>query len=267
MTAVVTTVDKIVPENLDECIKYAKAITAKICTSCGCMSIYPELQSDALVGMLDAIEKFDATKNVKFKHYVYIRVAGAVLDGMRGSFCGSRNAVAFKKRLDKAMDELRTSDSEKLAEGLGMTLTELNKQRDYIENSVVQVSFSDIVPEGSSEIALDACIPDYVRIQPSDTDRLLAKEIFAIAKKILTPQEQEIFFSIYKGDNNMVETGKRLGISGSRVSQVHPRIISKIKSVMDGVSIEEVNQAGKERSKTVAKRAATVIEAPTEEAH
>ena len=186
------------------------------------------------MGLLDAIEKFDLTRNIKFETYASKRVRGAIIDSLRKEDILPKNVREQAKKIEKAYitkeAELgrKATDTEIMQE-LGMTKDEFYGSIDKIKGiSVVSMDaeilnsdgekfyFEDIAGEEGSAIA--------------DFEKKEAVEKLAEIIEKLDREERIVLETYYWDGLTLKEIGSVLGISESRVCQIHTKIILKIRS-------------------------------------
>jgi RNA polymerase sigma factor FliA len=193
-----------------------------------------DLYLEGIVGLLDAIEKFDLTRNIKFETYASKRVRGAIIDSLRKEDILPKNVREQAKKIEKAYitkeAELgrKATDTEIMQE-LGMTNDEFYGSIDKIKGiSVVSMDaeilnsdgkkfyFEDIAGEEGSAIA--------------DFEKKEAVEKLAEIIEKLDREERIVLETYYWDGLTLKEIGSVLGISESRVCQIHTKIILKIRS-------------------------------------
>ncbi|HGJ66652.1 TPA: FliA/WhiG family RNA polymerase sigma factor [bacterium] len=202
-----------------------------------------DLVSDGLIGLLDAIEKYDPKKQSKFKTYAAIRIRGAMLDTIRKTRWAT---TVFQRKIKKLMKTntileqklLRHPTEEELAEEMNMELDQFRKMMLQIGPSVIFIGSHQAFEYENMEL-LESSISDEMSINPEEhaiSDEISATLINAI--KCL-PKKSAIVISLYYYEEmTMKEIAKVLSITESRVCQIHAQallrlfqiICSKIKS-------------------------------------
>ncbi len=193
-----------------------------------------DLYSVGIIGLVDAINKFDPARNVKFETYCAKRIYGAIIDDIRKRDRVPRLVRARAQQLQKVTEKLesifgRSPSDEELADELQMNMEEFyNFQRDANASVLVSLntkhSDSD-AEEGFSQldhIANQKSQDPFIEIQRRDLKEYLIKGF--------SRQEQLIFTLYHLEEMTMKEIGDSLGISESRVSQLHTSIITRLKS-------------------------------------
>jgi RNA polymerase sigma factor for flagellar operon FliA len=192
---------------------------------------FDDLVSSGVIGLMDAIDKYDPTRDNKFKTYAEFRIRGAILDELRAQDWVPRSVREKAKKLDRAHT--------KLEQGLGRVPTEEElmaelqiSKEEYFEllNEVKSVSILSLDEAGSFNSSdrrsivnlLDSCkIPNPI----SQLNLKGVKETVTKAIENL-PEKQRLVLSLYYyEDLNLKEIGEVLDVTESRVSQLHTQAI------------------------------------------
>ncbi len=194
-----------------------------------------ELINSGVLGLMDAIEKFDPTRDVQFKTYAEFRIRGAILDELRAMDWVPRSVRQRSNLLEDTYARLeqelgRAATEEEMARELGMALEEFQAVLARA-GGISLVSFEDIrvgeEEEGRSLLdtlaGLDEDDPQY-RITFEELKRLLGQAIDAL------PDRERLVISLYYFDElTMKEIGKTLDITESRVSQIHTQAVLRLR--------------------------------------
>lgn len=234
--------ERLILEHLPQ-IKY---IAHRISTKLPAHVEMNDLVSAGVIGLLDAVEKFDPSRGVKFKTYAELRVKGAILDSLRNLDWAPRSLRKRSKDLEKAYKELeqrlgRPASDKEVSEQLGITLDEFYELIDQIKGlnlgSFHELTFQD--EERNSE-PLVKYVPDAPQADPffvfhkTELRDLLAKAIDALPKK------ERLVVSLYYYDElTMKEIGKVLGVNESRVSQLHTKAMLRLRTKLRKVKEAE----------------------------
>ncbi len=194
-----------------------------------------EFYSVGVIGLIDAVDKFDLSKNVQFETYASIRIRGSIKDFMRKQDWVSRNIREKEKLILDTRKELRSEldrepDDIEIAKAAQLSLNEYAKVINYIENSNM-ASFENAVNNGISpmERGSDEYNPQRV-LEKKEMEKILAQEIGKLSKR-----KQQIIALYYKEELNLKEIGEVLDISESRVSQIMKEVNEELR-----VNIESV---------------------------
>lgn len=202
-----------------------------------------DLVNCGIIGLIDAIEKFDLSRNVQFKTYAEFRIKGAMLDELRSLDWVPRSIRRKITELDKTYSELesklgRPATDEEVAKTLDISLSDYHRLLDETKS----VSFMDIenLRPKPADISNAANI-DFLAFDQDDpfSDILLSQVRDIIAKAIDDlPEKEKLTVSLYYFDElTMKEIGEVLGYTESRISQMHSkammRLRTKLKKTMD----------------------------------
>ena len=176
-----------------------------------------DLISDGVIGLMDAIDKFDPERGLQFQTYAVSRIRGAIVDGLRASDWVPRSVRERIRDIDAAQAKLERSlgraptDPEVAAE-LGMTVKELRKVYSQTANTSV-VSFEATVADDEG--------PRAVADVPGSDDDLPAGFLSAVRE---LPERDQVVVALYYWERlTLAEIGQVLGVTESRVSQLHSR--------------------------------------------
>lgn len=215
--------------NATDYVSYVDSVTFKMCRSFGCVNDFDDLRSCGYLGLLEAVDRYDSTKNVTFKQFAYIRISGAIVDGMRGLYAGSKKSVSFKRKLEELQSKLGTADSETLAAELGMSLSEFNKNKGDL-NKMCRANFTDLCPTTSDNGPLDESIfGEYTMVESDSDQKLTLDEVWKFISDNYSDRDVTIMKLLYCKELTMAEAGKAVGLTECRISQIHYKIVNDIR--------------------------------------
>jgi RNA polymerase sigma factor for flagellar operon FliA len=199
-----------------------------------------DLVSNGMFGLMDALEKFDPARAVKFETYAIPRIRGAILDELRAMDWVPRS-IRFKAReLDKANNELeaelkRPPTDEEVAQRLGIPVSEL--QEVLAQISFVSVMALDEVVGGGDERGEPRSLLDTLADAASGdpTSELEGQEmrgILAAAINSLSEREKIVITLYYFEGLTLSEIGEILGVTESRVCQIHTKAVGGLRQSM-----------------------------------
>jgi RNA polymerase sigma factor for flagellar operon FliA len=192
-----------------------------------------DLIHSGILGLMDAIEKFEPARNIKFKTYAELRIKGAILDGLRELDWVPRSLRRKKKDIESAYHLLeqqmgRAATDEQVADHLGIPLEELHKNLDDLKG-VTLGTFVEVGEDGEGE-SLISFVPDPDAEDPSQTYQASEiKEILREAMDILPKKEKFVVQLYYFDELTMKEIGTLLNITESRVSQLHTKAMLRLR--------------------------------------
>jgi len=195
---------------------------------------YDDLVSYGIFGLLDAIEKFDPERNVKFKTYAKTRIRGAILDELRVLDWTPRSIRQKSKQLEKALLDLeaqlgREPSDDEIAAQLQISVKELHRLYDDTKQSLM-MSLDEGDPEGEGNVSRKDFLEDVHLITPeknaerNELKRILAEEITKLSER-----ERLVIVLYYFEQLTSKEIGKILGVSDSRISQLHTKAVLRLR--------------------------------------
>ncbi|MGC8736948.1 MAG: sigma-70 family RNA polymerase sigma factor [Dissulfurimicrobium sp.] len=196
-----------------------------------------DLMSAGVIGLMDAVEKFDPSKNIQFKTYAEFRIRGAILDELRNLDWIPRSIRRKSSELEQTYKRLekelgRPAEDEEAANALGLDMEEFYK---LLEETRC-VTFMDIdairrrLPDGNDEdifdlIAGDGSADPFEQLKLTDIKRLVVDAIESL------PIKERLVLSLYYYEElTMKEIGEIMGYTESRISQLHTKAILRIKA-------------------------------------
>ena len=214
-----------------------KVVAGRLSMYLGYNVEYDDLVSYGIFGLIDAIDKFDCLKDVKFETYASLRIRGAILDQIRKMNWIPRTIRQKQKRIDAAIKEIeaqygRSATDEEIAKRLGITDDEYLDWQSQMKITNV-VSLNEFLEQGS-EVSNEA---GSTRSSTFDSpeeilEREELKKMLAQALEILTEKERKVVLLYYYEDLTLKEISNILEVSESRISQLHTRALQKMRGKM-----------------------------------
>ena len=211
-----------------------KVVAGRLSMYLGYNVEYEDLVSYGIFGLIDAIDKFDCLKDVKFETYASLRIRGAILDQIRKMDWIPRTIRQKQKRIDSATKEIetkygRSATDEEIAEILGITDEEYLGWQSQMKITNV-VSLNEFLEQGS-EVPNEA---NNTRSAAFDSpeeilERDELKKMLAQALELLTEKERKVIVLYYYEDLTLKEISNILEVSESRISQLHTRALQKMR--------------------------------------
>ncbi|WMT17961.1 FliA/WhiG family RNA polymerase sigma factor [Parageobacillus toebii] len=197
-----------------------------------------ELISLGLMGLYDALEKFDPSRDLKFDTYASFRIRGAIFDGLRKEDWLPRSVREKAKKIEETIEKLeqrymRSVTAKEVADELGITEEEVYTAVN--ENFFANVlSFQHVITENKEEENALLAIRD--EKTPSPEEEVLKQELYEKLAEViqqLSEKEQLVISLFYKEELTFTEIGEILGLSTSRISQLHSKAIFKLRKILE----------------------------------
>lgn len=205
---------------------------------------HDDLASYGTFGLVDAIEKFDLALGFKFETYAITRIRGSIIDELRLMDWVPRSVRSRQRAVSKAADKLeaelnRKATDAELAVELEMTIEDVasiraQTSRTYIgyydeESPDHEDSFRDTIPDDSVNISNDSAMRDVIeRIR---ADLALGAE--------LSPERERMVLALYYNEGlTLSEVGQVLGVTESRICQIHTKAVSQLRDMITPSDLE-----------------------------
>ncbi len=194
-----------------------------------------DVKSYGLMGLYDALEKFDITRDLKFDTYASFRIRGAILDGLRKEDWLPRSLREKNKKIEAAIERLeqrfmRNVTVEEIAQEVEMTEEEVN-------NAITEGFFANILSidesnkDSDEKEGLSYSVRDKNSLTPEEhTVKVELYDELADAIVELNDKEQLVVSLFYHEELTLTEIGQVLGLSTSRISQIHSKALFKLRT-------------------------------------
>jgi RNA polymerase sigma factor for flagellar operon FliA len=200
-----------------------------------------DLVSYGLLGLIGAIERFDPDREIKFETYAISRIRGAIIDELRSLDWVPRSVRTRAREIERAIAELerrlhRAPTDEEIAAKVGITTDEL-------ENSLSEISRSSMAAldelwspsGGGDQIALIDTIEDEDAPDPEfSLEQAEMREALGDSIARLPEREKLVVTLYYYEELTLREIGEVLGVTESRVSQLHTKAVLRLKARLSG---------------------------------
>lgn len=195
---------------------------------------YDDLVGYGVFGLIDAIDKFDTCKDVKFETYASLRIRGAILDQIRKMDWIPRTIRQRQKKIDTVIREIetatgRTATDEEIAKGLGISDEEYLDWQSQMKITGV-VSLNEYMEQGGPELTGDKGGSLGYEVPEDVAEQAELKEKLKESLEILTEKEKKVVVLYYYEDLTLKEISHILEVSESRVSQLHTKALMKMKT-------------------------------------
>lgn len=193
---------------------------------------YDDLVSYGIFGLIDAIDKFDYSKDVKFETYASLRIRGSILDQIRKMDWIPRTVRQRQRQIDTAMRELELekghpATDEELAAKLGISGDELTEWQGQTQVTNV-ISLNEFMESGS-EVPNEKNLASHFEGPEEVLEKSELKEKLKESLDILTEKERKVVLLYYYEELTLKEISYVLEVSESRVSQLHTKALQKMR--------------------------------------
>jgi RNA polymerase sigma factor for flagellar operon FliA len=201
-----------------------------------------DLISYGLGGLISAIERFDLSREIKFETYAITRIRGAIIDELRNLDWVPRSVRARAREIEKINQKLearfqRAPTDDEMATELGVTIDEFQETLLQISNSTIVAldELWNVQDATGDQVSLLDTLPDREAPDPQqlvDQSELRDRIADAIA---LLPEREKLVVALYYYENlTLREIGEVLGVTESRVSQLHTKAVLRLRSKLQG---------------------------------
>jgi RNA polymerase sigma factor for flagellar operon FliA len=194
---------------------------------------YDDLVGYGIFGLIDAIDKFDLMKDVKFETYASLRIRGAILDQIRKMDWIPRTIRQRQKKIDAAIREIErdsghvATDAE-IAAKMDISEDEYQNWQNQMKVTGV-VSLNEFMDQGA-DIPEDANNKTSSFVKPEEAiEKEELKKMLAESLELLTDKEKKVILLYYYEELTLKEISEVLEVSESRVSQLHTRALQKMR--------------------------------------
>lgn len=194
---------------------------------------YDDLVEDGVVGLLEALERFDLGRNIKFETFAQLRIRGAILDRLREQDIFSRTDRKKLKALEEVCGELeselgRSATDEEIAKKMGITMEAYQR----LLNDVAPLTFMSLDEsrdeEGTAhlrDVLEDEQSPNPETLSEKHETKLMMVQIL----QGLSEQERNVVALYYYEELTLKEISKVMNVSESRICQIHGQAMIKLR--------------------------------------
>jgi len=199
-----------------------------------------DLISAGIIGLIDALDKFNPDREVQFKTYAQIRIQGAMKDELRALDWASRSMRQKVKRMEHAYATLeqelgRPPASEEVANSLGVEIDEFEEMLDDVKGTSL-VSLEELGQGPASEDKTGLMEALLTREDQDPLERLNLQDLKeALTQAIVElPEKERLVLSLYYFEElTMKEVGKVLNLTESRISQLHTQTVMRLRGKLN----------------------------------
>ena len=197
-----------------------------------------DIISYGVVGLIDAIERYEAGRNVKFSTYAIARIRGSIIDELRSLDWVPRQVRKQAREIEQAMSRLdqelgRPATEKELAASMDISVDKL--QQALFDSSATTISINRMVDADSTDRSAQVMpeLADEKALDPLDySQRMELSRILAVAISQLSVREQQVLALYYVDELNLREIGQVLSVSESRVCQLHTKAIMRLRTIV-----------------------------------
>jgi RNA polymerase sigma factor for flagellar operon FliA len=222
---------------IHEFLPIIKHLAYKVCRGFDDDQVTEDLISSGILGLLEAMEKFDATRGIKLNTFAYLRIRGAMIDELRKRDWFPRSARSKAKKLEEVIRKLesrlgRCPREEEVAQELNISLDDyLDMLKDFGSLSILSIEdiseISGVDRDGIVGYVMEESASPEKRAEMAEIERILGGEIDRL------PEKQKLVLSLYYyEDLNMKEIAETMGITEARVSQIHSQAVLSLRTHM-----------------------------------
>ena len=225
---------------IQEFVPLIKYVVRKLSPRLPAAFDHEDLISYGLIGLIDAWDRFDAGRGVKFETYAVTRIRGAIIDAIRGQDRLSRTSRQHARRIDQATCSLtnqlgRMPSRSEMASALGVPVRAYDAMLREASWATVSIDVNPFEADDDRPgvfVPADSNIPDFSdALVRGETRQALAKAVAAL------PERDLMIVSLYYAEGlTMKEIAKVLDVSATRVCQLHARAIARLRERMAEVA-------------------------------
>ncbi len=196
---------------------------------------YEDLLSFGVFGLLDAVDKFDPSKGFVFQTYAIPRIRGAILDELRKCDWFSRTGREKVQKLNRAMEKILRDKGELrdewVMEEMGVDEDEYYEVQDLASRGYI-TSLDDTTTLDDGEVSVEATLADDREGAAERLDDESDKQQLVEALQELPERERQMLSLYYYEGLTLKEIGQVMGVSESRVSQIHGKGLSMLRTIL-----------------------------------
>ena len=230
----INTRDKII----NQYVPLVKYVAGKVSIGLPSSVSFNDLVSFGTFGLLDAIEKFDPDKHVKFKTYAVTRIRGAIFDELRAIDWIPRSVRQKSREIDEQVQYLelrygRPPTDEEIARSLNMSQEEFGQTMLKLSSTSL-LSLNDMLSISDDEsLPRIETVRSPLKYQPEAiVERQEIRQVIVDAINELPKKEKMILVFYYYEDLTLKEIGALLKVTESRISQLHTRAVLRLRNIL-----------------------------------
>lgn len=224
--------DKLREQIIIEYVPLVKLVAGRLNMYLGYTVEYDDLVGYGVFGLIDAIDKFDYGKGIKFETYASLRIRGSILDQIRKMDWIPRSVRQKQRQIETAIAKLEKEKGTNIkdrdiAEELGISLDEYRSWEGLTNISNI-ASLDEFMEQGTEGTVKEFRNTTY--LEPEEAmNRDEVKSMLMEALELLTEKEKKVVLLYYYEDLTLKEVASVLEVSESRISQLHSKALEKMK--------------------------------------
>lgn len=192
-----------------------------------------DLMSFGIMGLIDAVEKFDYLRGLQFETYASWRIRGSIIDGLRQGDWVPRSVREKAKKVEDAYSKLeqhylRSVTDEEISTYLQVSVQEFHQMVQDIAVTTI-CSIDDPIREEDSETRLSLLVDEKAKNPEITVNEFFLKEMLAKSIERLTEKERTVVSLFYFEDLSLSEIAEVMSLSPSRISQLHSKAILRLR--------------------------------------
>ncbi|MGL4562484.1 MAG: RNA polymerase sigma factor WhiG [Brevinema sp.] len=238
----------------DRCIrnyfieKYAplvKYVAGRVMVNIPSSIEYEDLVSFGVIGLMDAIDKFDLNRDIKFKTYAVTRIRGAIFDELRNLDWLPRSVRQKAKEIERTISQLelklgRSAKDNEIAEAMKITIEEFHQLLLRVgTNALISMDenwFMNDSSNDNSPMSMEETLESASGISPESlAERTEIKKMIAQAIADLPDREKQVLILYYYEELTLKEIGSILSVTESRISQLHTKAIMRLRGKLEQI--------------------------------
>ncbi len=231
---------KIKEQLIIEYSQVVKYVAGRLSIYLGSNVEFDDLVGYGVFGLIDAIDKFDLDKGIKFETYASLRIRGAILDNIRKMDWIPRSVRKKQKSIETAYQKLESElgryvEDEDMADELGISVEEYHKWQDQTK-ALMLTSLEDHIEKGGEanmeHLGKSRFVAPEANIEKEELKSMLIKAIEG-----LTDKERKVITLYYYEELTLKEISHIMEVSESRISQLHTKALRKMRGIL-GENVE-----------------------------
>ncbi len=203
---------------------------------------FDDLVGFGVFGLIDAINKFDPEKHVKFKTYAVTRIRGAIFDELRSIDWVPRSVRQKAREIEDTVQRLeaslgRSATDQEIAADMGMNIEEYHKAMLKVSGTSI-MSLNDVwyTGEENDKVSIVDSIESPQSLNPDIiVEKEEIKKVIVEAINELPEKEKKVLVLYYYEDLTLKEIGKVLEVTESRISQLHTKAITRLRAKLTNI--------------------------------